>query len=97
MTVTVKSKTSLGIPPSVQRLAGIKIGDRLEFRVSSGAITIAPAKPAICRPTKPEMAAVRTGQAAIARGESVSLSDSLHGLDRYRRKAGAKANGKVSR
>ena len=29
--------------PSVQRQAGIKNGDRLEFSVSSGTITIAPA------------------------------------------------------
>ena len=40
MTVTVKSKTELVVPPSVQRQAGIRSGDRLEFSVSSGTITI---------------------------------------------------------
>lgn len=86
MTVTVKSKTSLVVPPSVQREAGIKGGDQLEFTVFSGTIMIAPAKPANYKPTKSEMAAIRNGQAAIARGESVSLTEFLHGLDRNRRR-----------
>ena len=97
MTVTVKSKTSLVVPPNVQRQAGIKNGDQVEFTASSGAITIAPAKPANYKPTKFEMAAIRNGQAAIARGDSVSLTEFLHGLDRNRRKAGTKTNRKVSR
>jgi bifunctional DNA-binding transcriptional regulator/antitoxin component of YhaV-PrlF toxin-antitoxin module len=46
MTVTVKNKTSLLVPPSVQRRAGIKNGDRLEFKVSGGVITIIPKLPA---------------------------------------------------
>ena len=41
MTVTVKDQSQLFIPPSVQRRAGIKMGDCLEFRVSKGVITIA--------------------------------------------------------
>lgn len=45
MTVIVKSKTGLIVPPSVQRRAGIKSGDRLEFRVRGGVITIAPRLP----------------------------------------------------
>src|SRR6266481_3835682 len=45
MTVTVKSKTAgLVVPPSVRRQAGIRAGDRLEFKVSSRKITIV-AKP----------------------------------------------------
>lgn len=96
MTVTVKGKIGLVVPPSVQRQAGIKHGDRLEFKVSSGTITIAPAKEATYKPTKSEMATIRNGQAAIARGESVSLTDFLHGLDSNRRKAGTKTNRKVS-
>ena len=36
MTFTVKDKTDLVVPPSVRRRAGIKIGDRLEFRVTRG-------------------------------------------------------------
>ena len=42
MTVTVKSKTPLTVPPSVRRRAGIKTGDRVEFRVSGGVISIIP-------------------------------------------------------
>ena len=45
MTVTVKNKIGLMVPPSVQRRAGIKNGDRLEFRVSGGVITIIPKLP----------------------------------------------------
>jgi bifunctional DNA-binding transcriptional regulator/antitoxin component of YhaV-PrlF toxin-antitoxin module len=97
MTVTVKSKTGLVVPPSVQRQAGIKNGDRLEFRVSSGTITIAPAKQPGYKPTRSEMAAIRKGEAAIARGESVSLTDFLHDLDRNRRTTGANTSRKVSR
>ena len=97
MTVTVKSTTELVVPPSVQRRAGIKTGDRLKFRVSSGTITIEPAKPATYKPTKSELAAIPKGESALASGEHVSLTDFLHGLDRNRRKAGAKTNRKVSR
>lgn len=97
MTVTVKNKAELVVPPSVRRQAEIQPGDRLEFRVSSRTITITPAKPATYKPTKSELAAIRKGEAAIARGESVSLSDFLHGVDRKRRRAGAKTNREVSR
>ena len=93
MTVTVNTKAGLVVPASVQRRAGIKNGDRLEFKVSSGTITIVPAKAAgAYKPTKSELNAIRKGQAAIANGESVPLADFLHGLDRNRRKAGTKAN-----
>jgi len=45
MTITVKSDAAdLVVPRSVRRQAGIKTGDRLEFRVSSRRITIV-AKP----------------------------------------------------
>ena len=46
MTVTVKSNTiGLVVPPSVRRRAGIKAGDRLEFKVSGGIINIIPKLP----------------------------------------------------
>jgi len=45
MTVTVKSKTHLTVPPQVQRRAGIKPGDRVEFKVSGGIINIIPELP----------------------------------------------------
>jgi len=97
MTVTVKNNMGLVVPPSVQRKAGIQLGDRLQFRASSGAITITPTRPPTYNPTKAELTAIRKGEAAIARGESVSLTDFLHRVDRNRRKAGTKTNRKVSR
>lgn len=43
MTITVKKR--LIVPASVQRRARIKAGDRLEFKVSGGVITIVPKLP----------------------------------------------------
>jgi AbrB family looped-hinge helix DNA binding protein len=45
MTVVVKDKKQLVVPPSVSRRAGIKPGDRLEFKVSGGIINIIPILP----------------------------------------------------
>jgi len=42
MIITVKDKMDLVVPSSVQREAGIKAGDRLEFKVSGGVINIIP-------------------------------------------------------
>ena len=40
MTITLKEKTPLVVPLNMQRQAGIKAGDRVEFRASRGVITI---------------------------------------------------------
>jgi bifunctional DNA-binding transcriptional regulator/antitoxin component of YhaV-PrlF toxin-antitoxin module len=45
MTVVVKNKTPLVVPPSVRRQAGLKTGDQLEFKVSGRVITILPKLP----------------------------------------------------
>jgi bifunctional DNA-binding transcriptional regulator/antitoxin component of YhaV-PrlF toxin-antitoxin module len=45
MTVTVKIRTPLVVPTAVRRQAGLKTGDKLEFRVSGGVITILPKPP----------------------------------------------------
>ncbi len=45
MTVVVNNKTGLVVPPSIRCRAGIKDGDRVEFRVSSGVINIIPKPP----------------------------------------------------
>src|SRR5438045_595853 len=42
MTVTVKNKSPLVVPNRVRREAGFKNGDRVEFRVSRGMVTILP-------------------------------------------------------
>jgi bifunctional DNA-binding transcriptional regulator/antitoxin component of YhaV-PrlF toxin-antitoxin module len=97
MTLTLKNRSTLSVPVEVQRRAGIKPGDRLEFKASSGIITITLKDPVAYKPTKSELAAIRKGEAAIARGQSVSLTDFLHGLDSQRRKTGTKASRKTSR
>jgi len=45
MTTVVKKKTPIVVPESMRRRAGIKPGDRLEFRVSGGIINIIPQSP----------------------------------------------------
>ena len=45
MTVVVKDKKQLVVPLSVRRRAGIKPGDRVEFKVSGGIINIIPMLP----------------------------------------------------
>src|ERR1017187_6779701 len=42
MTVTVKNKEPLVVRPSIRRQAGHRNGQKLEFRVSGGVITIFP-------------------------------------------------------
>jgi bifunctional DNA-binding transcriptional regulator/antitoxin component of YhaV-PrlF toxin-antitoxin module len=95
MTIVVKERAGLVVPASLQRQAGIKAGDRLEVKASLRTITLTAVEPKY-KPTKDELAAIRKGEAAIARGESVPLTEFLHGLDRHRRKAGAKASHEVS-
>jgi bifunctional DNA-binding transcriptional regulator/antitoxin component of YhaV-PrlF toxin-antitoxin module len=90
MTTIVKNKAEVVVPRSIRRQAGIKAGDQLEFKASSRRITITALEPAY-RPTKAEAAAIRRGEAEIARGEFVTLNELLHDLDHRRRKGGAKA------
>src|SRR2546425_4518139 len=45
MTVTVKNKSALIVPAEIQRRAGLKPGDRVEFKVSGGIINIVPKLP----------------------------------------------------
>ena len=91
MTVTVKNGADLEVPPSVQRRAGIKTGDRLRFKVTEHVIVITPVEPPAYEPSKTELADIRRGQAEIARGEYVTLRDILHDLDRPRRKCGRRS------
>jgi predicted transcriptional regulator len=97
MTTVVKKKTPIAISPSVQRRAGLAPGDQVEVKVSPRTITITAVRPPAYKPTKAELAAIRKGEAAIARGESVPLSQFLHDLDSQRRKARPKTSCKVSR
>src|SRR2546427_12280530 len=54
MTITVKDKTDLVVPEAVRRRAGIKPGDRVEFKVSAGVITIVPNLPSADDECTPE-------------------------------------------
>jgi bifunctional DNA-binding transcriptional regulator/antitoxin component of YhaV-PrlF toxin-antitoxin module len=45
MTVTVKNRTPLVVPPSVRRQAGLKSGQQIEFKVVGGVISIRPKLP----------------------------------------------------
>jgi bifunctional DNA-binding transcriptional regulator/antitoxin component of YhaV-PrlF toxin-antitoxin module len=96
MTTIVKNKTEVIVPESIRRKAGIKAGDQLEFKASSRTITITARSPAY-KPTKAEAAAIRKGEAEIARGEIVTLNELLHDLDNRRRKGGAKTTPKNTR
>jgi bifunctional DNA-binding transcriptional regulator/antitoxin component of YhaV-PrlF toxin-antitoxin module len=97
MTVTVRNNTAeLVVPARVRRQASIKAGDQLEFKVSPGTITITVSQPTY-KPTKAEMSAIRKGEAAIAGGDYVTLTELSHDLDRNRRKTSAKTARKVSR
>jgi bifunctional DNA-binding transcriptional regulator/antitoxin component of YhaV-PrlF toxin-antitoxin module len=42
MTAAVKNKFPITVPAAIQRRTGIESDDRLEFRVSTGVITIVP-------------------------------------------------------
>ena len=85
MTILVNPKTEVVVPSSLQRQAGIKTGDRLEFRVSPGTITITTTAQPAYKPTRAELAAIRRGEAAIARGDYVTWTELSHDLDRNRR------------
>jgi bifunctional DNA-binding transcriptional regulator/antitoxin component of YhaV-PrlF toxin-antitoxin module len=45
MTMIVRKKTPIVVPEPLRRQAGIKVGDRLEFKVSGGIISIIPELP----------------------------------------------------
>ena len=68
MTVTVK-KNTLGIvvPQSVRRRAGIKAGDKLEFKVSGGIINIIPKLPSADNEYTPAQRRTIDAQLADAR------------------------------
>jgi AbrB family looped-hinge helix DNA binding protein len=64
MTTVVKKKSPIMVPESLRRRAGIKAGDRLEFRFSGGIINIIPKLPSADDEYTPEQR--RTIDAGIA-------------------------------
>jgi bifunctional DNA-binding transcriptional regulator/antitoxin component of YhaV-PrlF toxin-antitoxin module len=83
MTVILKPKTEITVPPSVRRKAGLKTGDRLAFKVSGRTITIMPEQ-VVSGPelTPSEAKSVRGGEAQLKRGESKSWRAVRHDLAR---------------
>jgi bifunctional DNA-binding transcriptional regulator/antitoxin component of YhaV-PrlF toxin-antitoxin module len=64
MTVTIKNKTPLVVPPSVRRQAGLKSGQKIEFKVSGGIISIHPKLPPVDDEYTPEERRVIDAQLA---------------------------------
>ena len=67
MTVTVNDNKELVVPQSVRRQAGIKPGDRIEFKVSGGIINIIPELPSADHDYTPAQRKVVDARLAEAR------------------------------
>jgi bifunctional DNA-binding transcriptional regulator/antitoxin component of YhaV-PrlF toxin-antitoxin module len=77
MTVTVKNRTPLVVPPAVRRRAGLKSGQELEFKVSGGVITILPKLPTADAEYTPEQR--RIVNAKLAGGLADIKAGRIHG------------------
>jgi hypothetical protein len=69
----------------------------MALTIKSPQETVVAPKERTYKPTKAELAAIRKGEAAFARGEFVTLAEFLHEMDSNRRGSGAKTGRKVSR
>ena len=67
MTTIVKKKSPIVVPESLLRRAGIKAGDRLEFRLSCGIINIIPEFPSADDEYTPAQRRIIDAQLAEAR------------------------------
>jgi bifunctional DNA-binding transcriptional regulator/antitoxin component of YhaV-PrlF toxin-antitoxin module len=97
MATVLGSHEELVVPAKVRRRAGIKAGDRIEFKVSPRTITITAAPARLYKPTKAELTAIKRGEAEIARGECVTLEDLLNELGIKRSELRTKRTRKASR
>jgi len=77
VTVTVKNNVPLVVPPAVRRQAGLKSGDKLEFRVSGQVITILPKPPDADEEYTPEQR--RIIDARLAKAEEDIKAGRVHG------------------
>jgi len=77
MTVTVKNKTPLVVPPSVRRQAGLKSGQQIEFKVVGGVISIHPRLSAAGDEYTPEQR--RIVDAQLAEGMADVKAGLVHG------------------
>jgi bifunctional DNA-binding transcriptional regulator/antitoxin component of YhaV-PrlF toxin-antitoxin module len=77
MTVTVKNKTPLVVPPSVRRKAGLRSGQEIEFKVAGGVISIRPKLPTADDEYTPEQR--RIVDAQLAEGLADVKAGRVHG------------------
>jgi bifunctional DNA-binding transcriptional regulator/antitoxin component of YhaV-PrlF toxin-antitoxin module len=77
MTITVKDKSALTVPPEVQRRAGFKVGDVLEFKAAGGVITILPKLPTADDEYTPEQR--RIIDARLAQADEDIKHGRIHG------------------
>ena len=77
MTVTLKSKSPLTVPDQVRRRAGLKSGDKVEFKVSGGVITILPKCPSADDEYTPEQRRIIDAQ--LAEGLADIKAGRVHG------------------
>ena len=92
MTVTVKNEAELVVPRSVRRLAGIKSGDRVEFKVSAGVINIIPKRPPTDDEYTPAQRRIIDARLAAARkGPYYGPFDTIEELERSLRQTAGKS------
>lgn len=77
MTVTVKNKTPRVVPPSIRRRAGLRSGQKIEFKVSGGVISIHPKLPTADDEYTPEQR--RIVDAQLAEGLADIEAGRVHG------------------
>ena len=82
--MTVKNKAPLVVPNRVRREAGFKSGDRVEFEVSGGVVTIHTKQPRVHHPddtlTASEAKKVRHAIKQVREGKTTPWSRGKHEL-----------------
>ena len=86
MTVTVKNKTPLVVPPAVQRRAGLARRAELEFRASGGVITITAKPPASDEYTPEQRRAIDARLADARKGPYYGPFDTANEAVKFLRK-----------
>jgi bifunctional DNA-binding transcriptional regulator/antitoxin component of YhaV-PrlF toxin-antitoxin module len=95
MTITVRSETDLIVPSSVRCRAGIKAGDRLEFKVSGGIINIIPKLPPVdAEYTLAQRRVIDARLAAARKGPYYGPFETIEELERSLRPSVKKAKSK---
>jgi len=95
MTTVVKTKIGINVPTSIQRKAGFRAGDVVEFKASGGVITILPKLPNADDEYTPEQRRIIDAQLNEAsKGPHYGPFESIEELERSMRKTGKRARNK---